>query len=114
MQATVHFVLYLLCTFASVHVPVLLLSSCLLLVPSCTDGIWRLEVALQELEFPYLEDSEGEAFGEATWSNAIAMVKGLVGQDFTLVRRNHNRVRLDNSACCTNLEIASCVPFKCD
>lgn len=46
------------------------------------------------LDFPYVEDAAGEAYGEGVWSNAVAMVVALVGHGFTLVRRNKTKVRL--------------------
>ena len=53
-----------------------------------------LEEKVKGLEFLLVEDADGEEYGEGTWSNAVAMVKALAGDGFTLIRRNRNRVRL--------------------
>ena len=34
-----------------------------------------LEEKVKGLEFPLVEDADGEEYGEGTWSNAVAMVK---------------------------------------
>ena len=34
-----------------------------------------LEEKVKGLEFPFVEDADGEEYGEGTWSNAGAMVK---------------------------------------
>ena len=62
--------------------------------PCCTAAMSQLEEKVKELEFPLVEDADGEEYGEGTWSNAVAMVKALAGDGFTLIRRNKNRVRL--------------------
>lgn len=57
-------------------------------MPSCSAEMARLKETLKNLEFPYL----GDVDGEDTWANAIAMIKGLVGHGFVLIRQNKNRV----------------------
>lgn len=49
----------------------------------------RLEATLRGLEFPNL----GDASGDATWDNAVEMVKAAVGDGFELRRLNKTRVR---------------------
>ena len=58
-----------------------------------------LEEKVKGLEFPLVEDADGEEYGEGTWSNAVVMVKALAGDGFTLIRRNRNRVRLGTFFC---------------
>ena len=62
--------------------------------PCCTAAMLQLGEKVKGLEFHLVEDADGEEYGEGTWSNAVAMVKALAGDGFTLIRRNKNRVRL--------------------
>ncbi len=67
-----------------------LLSRChVYAVPKPTEKIARLEATLRGLEFPNL----GDANGDATWDNAVEMVKAAVGDGFELRRLNKTRVR---------------------
>ena len=59
----------------------------------------QLEEKIKELEFPLLEDVDGEEYGEGTSSNAVPMVKALAGDGFTPIRRNKNRVMLGTFFC---------------
>ena len=45
----------------------------------CTAAMSQPEEQVKELEFPLVEDADGEEYGEGTWSNAVAMVKALAG-----------------------------------
>ena len=67
----------------------------------CTAAMSQLEEKVKELEFPLVEDADGEEYGEGTWSNAgrWTIVKALAGDEFTLIRRNKNRVRLGTFFC---------------
>lgn len=55
----------------------------------CTEAIARLEETLKGLIFPYL----GDADGNATWDNTIAMATAAAGDGFRLIRVNKTRVR---------------------
>ncbi|CAN0441282.1 unnamed protein product, partial [Ectocarpus sp. 12 AP-2014] len=48
----------------------------------------RLKDELLKMEFPYVEDGEGQDFGEATWENTVGMIIEHAGQGYTLRRRN--------------------------
>lgn len=63
----------------------------------------RLKQELMELKFPNLEDTSEQAFGEATWENALDMVRALIGHGYTLARRNKVKVgfkKLKTAAWC--------------
>lgn len=58
----------------------------------------RLKDELLKMEFPYVEDGEGQDFGEATWENTVGMIIEHAGQGYTLRRRNQLKVGLNENA----------------
>lgn len=72
----------------------------------------RLEVDVKALQFPHVADADGDAHGEGTWVNAIAIVEELVGHGITLLRANTNRVRLGVFFFCCPFFLDLDVPFS--
>lgn len=70
-------------------------ASCWLIL-SCKAGVSQLMAALGEIQFPYVGDRPGQAFGEATWDNAVDTVIAPVGRRYKLKRRNKIKVSLKN------------------
>lgn len=64
----------------------------------CTDAVQSLKRRLKALEFPNLEDGSG-LYGEATWNNAVEVVKAMLRDDgFTYRRENKTKVRSEGAA----------------
>ena len=59
------------------------------------------------MTFPCLEDEVGQAFGEATWENAVDMFIAFVGHGYHLKRRNKVKVGLKS------LRTAATFGFAC-